>query len=122
MIRTLLFYRCLSGKRLKKALGDDLCDEIIWEEASLETSGKPNVIVKPDPQHISQAVQKFSPEIILTFGAVAKDGLLRAVPLITPPKTFEMIHGPHPAARGSDVPIRLAEISGRIGEIRSKLV
>lgn len=31
-IEAFLFMGCLTGKRLRSAFGDELCDEIIWEE------------------------------------------------------------------------------------------
>ncbi len=33
-ISDMLFFGCLTGRRLRQAFGEERCDEIIWEEVS----------------------------------------------------------------------------------------
>lgn len=33
-IRTFLFFRCTTGKRLQRAFGEDWCGKIVWDEVS----------------------------------------------------------------------------------------
>jgi hypothetical protein len=98
-VRTFLFWSCLTGRRLQEAFGEQLCGEIIWEEASPRIAGKSDGVFPADPQHMAAAIAKHQPQIILTFGAIAGAGMA----CIGSPDNCYFIHGPHPAARGSNV-------------------
>ncbi len=98
-----LFAGCLSGKRLMKAFGPELCHEIKWDEASREISNKPSFVPTPDPAHIQQVIDHYQPQVILTFGKIA----LNAVSPLWADRP--LISAPHPAARGADTVPRLNE-------------
>src|SRR4051812_41878052 len=70
-IRHFLFMGCLTGRRLEQALGEPLCQRIIWEEASPEVGGYASSVFAPDLDHMRKAVEKFSPDIVIAFGKVA---------------------------------------------------
>jgi hypothetical protein len=95
-----LFYRCPTGKRLKAAFGD-LCDRIIWEEASPEVAGESSGVFPPDPKHMASVVQHFRPDVVLAFGKVAQSGVaaMRLAFSTSPVGDFTIISGPHPVAR-----------------------
>jgi hypothetical protein len=101
----LLFYRSLTGRRLKAAFGD-LCDSIVWEEASRRVGDKSTSKFPADPQHVVAVIEHFKPSIVLTFGSIALNGVLAALPLFaakTSPCRFEVISAPHPACRNWQV-------------------
>jgi hypothetical protein len=86
-----LFAGCLTGKRLRAAFGD-LCNEIIWENASREIGGKSSANFKPDPAHIKAVLDKHKPDLILLFGKNATHG-------VTQHWSGPKIIYPHPANR-----------------------
>ena len=90
-IGTYLFMGCLTGRRLEAALGEDLCNEIIWEEVSPEIGGKSSSAFPADLPHIRRAIEQHKPDVILAFGKIAKDALQCM--------GIKAIFGPHPAAR-----------------------
>lgn len=103
LIRILLFYQCQTGKRIKKAFGEDATYEIVWEETSREIGGYSSSVFKPDKAHMMAVFKKHEPDAVLLFGKVAQGGWsslqhgqLQAKPLM-------VITGPHPAARHSTV-------------------
>lgn len=106
LIRSYLFMGCLTGKRLQAAFGEDLCDEIIWEEASSEVGSVSRSKFAADRQHMLSAIKKHQPEVILCFGAIAKEGLDSLETLFD----VLIIYGPHPAARNDPMP-RLREMA-----------
>lgn len=93
LIGTYLFMGCLTGRRLAAALGDDLCDQIIWEECSPEIGGKSSAAFPADLKHIRHAITEHMPDLILAFGKLAGDALRTLKP------SQPVIYGPHPAAR-----------------------
>lgn len=98
-----LFYRSLTGKRLRAAFGSELCERIVWEEASAKIGIEPSAKFAADPAHILSLISHFKPVVVLAFGAVADRGVWQAMQAITaqPDRTieFQVIGGPHPAAR-----------------------
>lgn len=88
-----LFAGCLTGRRLKSYLGE-LTDSIIWEEASLEITTSANAKVTADLNHMRSCIVMEDPEIIVTFGTIAKEAIKSMEP---PVRTI--IYSPHPAAR-----------------------
>lgn len=93
LIGTYLFMGCLTGQRLTVALGESLCDEIIWEECSKEVGGKSSASFPADFAHICEAINTHNPDVILAFGKTAGDALRKVSP------NQLVIYGPHPAAR-----------------------
>jgi len=121
--RRLLFAGCITGRRLKSALGEDLCRQIIWENASPQIAGKASECFKPDPAHMLAAIRKHRPQIILLFGKVAQQGWFEVIDHPTPPATpadqviipaANILHAPHPAARGKGVIERLLLLGSEI--------
>jgi hypothetical protein len=104
LIKKFLFYRSLTGRRLKTAFGEELCEQIIWEESSLEIADNPKAIFPADPAHMRSAIEKHRPAIMIAFGQIAKDGLR---PIWKDESVWSFLNGgrftieaPHPAARG----------------------
>lgn len=113
LIARFLFMGCLSGRRLRAALGEQLCDQIVWEEASPEIGGNAASKFPADTNHIAGAIIKHKPDVVFAFGAIASNGVLAAWPEIAAhptPIVFELITGPHPAARKDPMP-RLREMA-----------
>jgi hypothetical protein len=96
-IKTFLFWGCLTGRRLKQVFGEELIDEIIFEEASPKIGGQSNSCFPADLDHIQNVIKKHEPTVILAFGKIASNALE-----IIQPKC-RLIIGPHPAARQSSV-------------------
>jgi hypothetical protein len=92
-IAAFLFMGCLTGKRLQQVFGKDLCDAIVWEEASAEVGGHSRSLFAADRQHMMSVINKHKPTVILSFGKIASEGV-RSLPIEIP-----IIYGPHPAAR-----------------------
>jgi hypothetical protein len=106
IIRYALFAGCISGRRLKVAFGDELCDRIIWDETTREVADNPRTILPVDLNHISDRIQDTHAEVIITFGAIARD----AVDQIKLPfhrGAGTIINCVHPAARGPDTMLKL---------------
>jgi len=112
LIARFLFAGCQSGKRLRAALGAELCDQIIWEEASRNIGGVPSSSFPADVEHIRRAIRTHRPKIVLTLGVVAKVGLDKALPSVIG-LNIVPIYGPHPAARHATVmqELRVARLS-----------
>lgn len=102
LIKRFLFMGCLTGRRLQEAFGD-LCDQIIWEEASPEIGGFSASKFTPDPEHIKAAIEKHQPDVVLCFGKIASDAV-RSVCCDTSVRHPAVMFGPHPAARQDPMP------------------
>jgi hypothetical protein len=100
-ISAFLFMGCLTGKRLQAVFGEDLCDAIIWEEASPEVGGHSGSPFAADRQHMMNVIQKHKPTVILSFGKIASKGVESLPPIIN--KEVAVIYGPHPAARNGAI-------------------
>lgn len=109
-IAQFLFMGCLSGRRLKTALGQELCDRIIWEEASPEIGGKSGARFQADHDHIKRAIIKHDPDVILVFGEVARPTVETIAAELKREYGFliPILVGPHPAARKNPMPALLA--------------
>lgn len=100
LIARSLFAGCLTGRRLRNELGA-LCDTIIWEEASLAILGDPKIVPKADFDHMMKAFALEQPQLVVTFGNVARDAWDWCRKYVKPAPTW--IHSPHPAARGVQI-------------------
>lgn len=107
VVRTTLFGGCLTGRRLLAAFGQDLCDRIIWEEASPEIAGDAKTIFKPDHEHIRTVIGAEDPGLVITFGRMAFAAVDRHC-------NVELIRAPHPAARRADTVARLRSAADRV--------
>src|SRR5574337_465669 len=104
IIRRLLFYKCLTGRRILVCFGEDLINHMIFEEASLEIADDPRTVCPPDPEHIHICLEKYRPQVILTFGRVATDAVrpIWGYWNMPPDRISRFISCPHPAARQKD--------------------
>lgn len=106
-----LFMGCLTGRRLKAAFGEDGVYDIEWDNASPRLGGVACSVFPPDPDHIRAALEEVQPDVVLVFGKVAEAGV---APLWNGP----LLRGPHPAARGSEVPAMLRAMAVELAAIR----
>lgn len=97
LIKRFLFSGCVSGQRLRETFGSDLCNSIIWEEASKNIASYSSGKFSADLDHIRSAVQEYSPALIICFGKLAGDAV-KSLNLSTP-----VYYAPHPAARGNTI-------------------
>lgn len=98
-VRRFLFAGCQTGRRLKAAFGEPLCEQIVWEESTREVCGNPRVIAKPQPAHIRAVLQAEQPLVVMVFGKVAA----RAVLPLLGESCKHILTLPHPAARQATV-------------------
>jgi hypothetical protein len=108
VIRTVLFGGCLTGRRLTAAFGEELRDQMLWEEASTEVAGDARIIIRPDPDHIRRVLWSIEPDLVIGFGRLACDAV---EPLCS---GTEFLRAPHPAARRSDTMARLRAIASNV--------
>jgi hypothetical protein len=89
----------VTGGRLIDAFAERF-DEIQWGNASPEITATPTAKVRPDIQHITALIEHVRPDVILMFGAVARDGIEKYLAENQlAPDAFKLISGPHPANR-----------------------
>jgi hypothetical protein len=103
LIAYALFAGCLTGRRLKAALGEDLCQSIVWEEASRVISDNPKDYHAPDAEHIKAVLAKHRPEVVLCFSRGAEKVIRQLC-------SCRMISAPHPATRLKDIVARLQAV------------
>lgn len=87
-----LFAGCMTGKRLRAGLGEDVCDQIHWSNASPVMTRRASDKPPADLEHMMATLRRVQPKIVLAFGEVAGEAI-KAVWL--GPTLF----APHPAAR-----------------------
>jgi hypothetical protein len=112
LIKYALFAGCKSGRVLRKHFGD-LCDEIHWEEASPQIGGRASDAFPPDLVHMAAVIAGLKPDLIITFGKVAAEGLAQLGEI-----TAAIVAAPHPAARH---PTAGAELTAAAVRLRLKL-
>jgi hypothetical protein len=85
--------------------------------AAYKKAGKSSGAFPADPQHIRTIIEHHKPDVVLTFGRIAANGLLSALRILDSAKTtrFAVIGGPHPAARHATV---CAELAAMAAELR----
>ncbi len=110
LIRQLLFYGGLTGRRIKACFGDMLL-HMIFEETTREIAGDAKTVLPPDPEHIRACLEKYKPKMVVTFGKVAEKSVL---PLWQNSSRVQSGTGwgsfiacPHPAARQKDTVTKL---------------
>jgi hypothetical protein len=119
-IRTWLFWSCLTGKRLRNAFGEELCDAITWEEASAEIGGRSSSAFPADPAHMRDVIERHRPNVVMAFGKIAQEGFFAVMsnaPLLGPRYPIHLIVAPHPAARHGSVVRELASAAAELGTI-----
>lgn len=112
LIKHALFAGCLTGRRLRQAFGD-LCDTIIWEEASPVIADNPRDYYPPDPDHIRAVLDKHHPDAVL---CLTRRGFEYIYAICREWRGLNLIFvsAPHPAARGSFVVGDLQEAARRL--------
>lgn len=118
-ISAFLFMGCLTGRRLQQVFGEELCDQIVWEEISPEIGGHASSKFPADPAHIERVLRKHAPDVVLAFGKLAGDGLLSTLSnprLRELPHGFKILYGPHPAARNGAIE-GLRKMKSELGEV-----
>ena len=118
-IAMLLFgSRCLTGRRLRKAFGP-LCDNIVWENATLIVSGQASGHPPGDPEHVTAAIARIDPDILLVFGKVAADTFLNSERGRY--HDCRVIYGPHPANRRKDTPQQLEDMQRELDRVMREM-
>lgn len=93
-----LFGGCSTGRRLRSTFGD-LCDRIVWEEASPKIGGYSASYFAPDKNHICRRIDEEQPDIVLAFGSSACAAVQKALSTRLDGTCIEFIQLPHPVAR-----------------------
>jgi hypothetical protein len=107
-----LFYKSPTGKRLMDAFGG-LCDSIVWEEVSPQIAGESSGCFPADLDHMMKVLMHHKPDIVLAFGRLAREAMASYG------YEFELICGPHPAARHATVAVELRAMAERLLAIKS---
>lgn len=100
-------FQSLTGRRLVEVFGEE-CVEWVWDNASPRIGGESSACFPADMGHVRAVLAEHGPDVVLAFGRVAS----KAVGLLD--GEFELITGPHPAARGDDVMARLRAMAERL--------
>lgn len=108
MIAFALFRGCKTGRVLKSVFGEELCHDIVWEEASPKVGGHSASVFPADPVHLNAIIDEVKPNVVLAFGRIASDALQEIV------RHSRLIVGPHPAARGADTLPRIKDMKVRL--------
>jgi len=109
--------RSFSGRRLLAAFGEDRFREIRWENASRELGRESSSVFPADIEHVRAVLATVQPDVVLTFGGVARDAVCTVQ---TQHSRWQWIVGPHPAARASDVPARLSTMASDLETLIAK--
>lgn len=100
-----------SGRRLRAQFGD-LFLTIRWEEVSPQIGSHSASVFPADHDHIRRLLAEVRPDVVLGFGALARE----ALPLL---HAGPMLFAPHPAARGAGTATALAECADRLRKLLS---
>ena len=114
MIAYALFAGCLTGRRLEQVFGEQLCSDIIWQEANPTIADNPRTYYPPDNKHIAAVLSKHSPDVILCFTRAGEDAIKGLMPYAV--MFFPCIH---PAARGKDTLDRLRHTARALDTYRN---
>ena len=94
VFRRRVLSRGWSGRRLINSFGENFFSKVIWENASIEVGSHSSYCGSPDLHHVQCMIDKHNPDLILTFGVVAKSSvelLNTGIPIMSTK---------HPNARG----------------------
>lgn len=120
MLERLLFIGGRTGQVLTDGLGDEWCSAIVWEESTRKIAGHSSGSFPPDLVHMRAVLDKHQPDVVITFGKVAYNGIDRLFK-----KQLERygafpiwIEAPHPVARGVQIVMQLAKLKGELNSIK----
>lgn len=109
-MRYSLFAGCKTGRNLQKAFGDELIEQITFEETTREIAGDPKIIFPADLGHIKACLELHKPTVVLAFGKIAHDA-------VRPLWTGEYISAHHPASRNPASYQTLIDAASRLRSI-----
>lgn len=115
LIARALFAGCVTGRRIRAELGD-LCESIVWEEASREILGDPKTVPVADVDHMMKAMALEKPALVVTFGKVAEQAYAGIRQWFKPEPVW--IFSPHPAARNPACRVIFKEAMRRVRELQ----
>jgi hypothetical protein len=98
-ISAFLFMGCHTGKQLRRAFGEDLCNKIVWQEQSPHLGNMASATFPPDMVHIYNVLRRHQPTHVIALGKLASEALTKA----SVGKPWVLLTGPHPAARQKNV-------------------
>lgn len=104
-----LFAGCTTGRRLRLTFGEELIEQILWEETTREIGGSPRTIFPAQPAHIRTVLAEHKPKVVVTFGRIAADAL---------PSLWNglLICAPHPCARVPEMSNKLKAAAEQLRE------
>lgn len=105
-----------TGRALRRALGADIYDQVVWDNASLEHGATRDAAFKPDWLHMLRATARLRPDLVLLFGRQAIAGWDIVIGMADENvwvTRIKVLSAPHPMARGS-AKRHLEEISAEV--------
>lgn len=107
-----LFAGCKTGRVLKKCLGADLCDRIVWDESSRDIGSHASSVFAADLAHMAECYDEIQPDVVISFGRIATDAIIALREEYHIPTKVVFLSAPHPAARhpGVDREIELIRV------------
>ena len=105
LIHYALFAGCLTGRRLKAALGEELCEAIVWQEANPTVATDAKKYFPPDREHLRAVLAKHQPDVVVCF-TKAGEATIREV---MPPE-IKFVPCVHPACRHESTMTKLREL------------
>jgi hypothetical protein len=115
LVARFLFRGCLTGRRLQKAFGPELCEQILWEETSRDIGDNASSIFPPDIEHMHDVLRTYCPEVVITFGKHAENAFLNLMENFSYQGKF--LRAMHPAARHPDIQQSLNESARQLREL-----
>ncbi len=111
-IACFLFMGCLTGRRLRSSLGEELTSLIVWEECSREIGGYSASAFPSDLNHMRDVLNRHNPDAVVAYGKIASDALQI---ISNERKSLRVIYAPHPAARHGSVMSDLIRVKRALG-------
>ena len=103
-----LFAGCRTGLILRQSLGDELCQRIVWENASPELGGHAASKFPANMDHLREVLADVKPDVVIALGRIAEEALRQLVPW------EKLFCCPHPTARGVDVRPHLKRLKSEL--------
>lgn len=116
-----LFYKCLTGRRIKRAFGEDFT-KIVWVNASLKIGDRSASKFPHDIPHLIAVIKHYNPQCIMTFGRIAREAYVELHD-----KHHQVVAsrrwlcGPHPASRQANIVEEMKLIAKQWRKLRDKV-